>query len=503
MRHFLSLTLIITLLCLPGIAGAADAPSLVRIYDTGTAMMNTLMNDGIEIAKSGKNFVEVVVSQEELNLLRKRGQRFETLIPDLDRYVRDRMAMQTEDAKYSNYESVTTDLKSWAKSHKNICSLSSLGKSIEGREIWALKISDNPTKTENEPAVLLDGAHHAREWTTIEVPLAIIQTLLEGYGKDERLTRLVNEREIWIVPLVNPDGHTWSQTNYKYWRKNRRPLSEPDAPRKYFGVDLNRNYDYHWGESGVGSGHYSDTWPGAKGFSEPETRALRDLAERVNFLTQISYHSYSELILYPFGYATGAPNPDLAIFKALGEKMAKHNHYTVQSCTDLYPASGISCDWHYGEKGTISYVYEMGEQFIPPPTEIPTQIALNVPASLELVEYGPTAALARTGSDEKLLNELDLTDSLSVLQYQSELLAATKDETRDQLASAHTRQKARLAEKLYLQLQNGDLDSLTAVKGISAAQDVLTFVHQRLIFEAGRGNARAHSLLTELGDKLD
>jgi murein tripeptide amidase MpaA len=124
---------------------------------------------------------------------------------------------------------------------------------LRGRDIWALKVSDNPDKNEAEPAALLMGAHHAREWPSIEVPMATAKKLLEEYETSAEIKELVDNREIWIVPMVNPDGVVYSMEKSRYWRKNRRNNGGT------FGVDLNRNYGYQWGSVGASSSGSSDT----------------------------------------------------------------------------------------------------------------------------------------------------------------------------------------------------------------------------------------------------
>jgi len=169
--------------------------------------------------KTGKDFVEIVVTEQERDAFQKAGRKVATIIPNLDTYIAGIIKSQTPDAAYFTYETMTATLQEWSKKYQSIARLVSIGKSCEGREIWAMKVSDNPDLDEKEPACLITGAHHAREWISIEVPMEALKQYLEGYGKDERLTRLVNEREVWFVPMVNPDGVTFSQTESKYWRK--------------------------------------------------------------------------------------------------------------------------------------------------------------------------------------------------------------------------------------------------------------------------------------------
>ena len=179
------------------------------------------------------------------------------------------------DSKYHNYAEMLATLNKAVADYPAIVQKFSIGKSYQGRELWAAKISDNVATDEDEPEVLFDSLHHAREHLSVEQSLAILRWLTTGYGTDARVTRLVDRREIFIVFMVNPDGGEYDLTGrpYRAWRKNR----QPNAGTTAIGTDLNRNYDYHWGCCGGSSGSKSAlTYRGPKAFSAPETRAMRD-----------------------------------------------------------------------------------------------------------------------------------------------------------------------------------------------------------------------------------
>ena len=153
--------------------------------------------------------------------------------------------------------------------HPEIVDVFSIGKSYQNRNIWAAKVSDNVADDENEPEVLFDGLHHAREHLTVEQTLAILRWLSNDYGSNDEITELVDTREIWIIFNVNPDGGEYDLTGspYRAWRKNRQPNSGTTA----VGTDLNRNYGYRWGCCGGSSGSKSsDTYRGSKPWSAPE-----------------------------------------------------------------------------------------------------------------------------------------------------------------------------------------------------------------------------------------
>jgi len=183
----------------------------------------------------------------------------------------------------------------------------SIGKSYQGRDIWAVKISDNVTTDEAEPEVMFDGTHHADEHMATEMTLHILHWLVDGYGTVPRITNIVNSREIWIVFTVNPDGAEYdiSGGKFHYWRKNRQPTPRTTS----IGTDLNRNYSYHWGGGGrTSSNPAAITYRGTGAFSTPEARAMRDfLASRVvngrqQIRAAITFHESGRLVMWPYGY---------------------------------------------------------------------------------------------------------------------------------------------------------------------------------------------------------
>jgi hypothetical protein len=277
-------------------------------------------------------------------------------------------------------------MDSVATANPTICKVESIGLSIEGRDIWGMKISDNVTVTEAEPRVLYLGCHHAREVITVEIPLYLMYWFVNNYGSDSLATFLVDNREIWIVPLMNPDGREYVEHTGD-WRKNRRNNGDGT-----YGVDLNRNYGYMWGYDDLGSSPYTgnETYRGTGPFSEPETQAVRDFMLTYQFSTCISYHSHGRLILYPWGYAA-VLCPDDDVFAALSDSMADYNGYSPGSGISLYPTNGDSDDWMYGEQllkdEVFSMTYEVGTEFYPPEGDILTLCEQNREPSILAAEY--------------------------------------------------------------------------------------------------------------------
>ena len=289
-------------------------------------------------------------------------------------------------------------LQALAVAYPTLARLDTIGVSIEGRPIEALEISDNVGVLEGEPEALVVGCHHARELMSVEIPLYIADRLLAGYGADPVLTAIVDGRVIWVVPIVNPDGHVYVEQHSGgqsdgWWRKNRRLNSDGS-----FGVDLNRNYGYRWGFDNIGSSPTttSEIYRGTGPFSEPETAALRALMAARSFKVALSFHSYGELVLYPWGYAT-LDTPDNDAFQALGDSMGVQNGYLVGNPKSgaIYLTNGGMDDWAYGETGEkpslFGFTFEVNRAdqggFAPSDNLIVPTCELNWGPALTLLRY--------------------------------------------------------------------------------------------------------------------
>jgi len=297
---------------------------------------------------------------------------------------------------YHSYKELEDDLESLESAHPSIVGLHTLGTSLENRNILAVKISDNVVRDEEEPGILFLGCHHAREWISVEVPLLLARRLAEGYEGDPAIRELVDRSEIWIVPLLNPDGLEYSINVYRYWRKNRRANADGT-----FGVDLNRNYGYMWGRDNQGSSAWPDAedYRGVSAFSEPETRAVRDLFLGGNFLAAVSYHSYSQSILYPWGF-TDIPTGKDELLRGLGLEMAGlietvngRSYACGPAASSLYVTNGDLADWTFGVSGIPSYTIELPPVdiqhggFFNAEDEIESVFRENLPAMLRLIEF--------------------------------------------------------------------------------------------------------------------
>lgn len=266
------------------------------------------------------------------------------------------------DARFHNYAEMTEALGAMAAANRDIATVVSIGKTIEGRDIWALHINTTPASIRhhrsNKPGIVYMGAHHAREHLSVEIPLMFGAYLLQ-YRNHQAVARLLATRDIWIIPMVNPDGAEYDIATGKYrmWRKNRRQNDNGT-----FGVDLNRNYGYGWGTGGSSSNPSSDVYMGKAPFSEPETQAIKNFIEQLpNIRVLLSFHTFSELILYPWGgkYDPVPDAKDRATFEAMASTMAGWNKYKPQQASDLYIASGDTVDWAYATRRIFGFTFEL------------------------------------------------------------------------------------------------------------------------------------------------
>jgi hypothetical protein len=358
---------------------------LVKIYIESKDDIHNLDDMSLDFATLKiENYAQVVVTQSELTEINRRG--FVTEIigsPNRDNLV---------DSEYHTYEQMLALMDSLANAYPNITHLDTIGESQQfGYLIQAIKISDNPDMEEDEPAILIDGLHHAREPVGTESCLAIMDHLLSNYGIDTQVTNWVDSSEIWIIPMLNPEGWKYivdDSLSSPWWRKNQRDNNEngvfdPDSD----GVDINRNYDYNWiigGSGDPGSWVYRGPAP----FSEKEVKAKRDLTLAQKFVVSISYHSYGEVVFY--SWSELPPAPDKQLMGEIADSIAlRIPKFSGNGWYDAVPSdclNGFSRCWMYVVAGTLEFTIETAPEFIPP-GEDGLQIAQdNVAGALYLLD---------------------------------------------------------------------------------------------------------------------
>jgi murein tripeptide amidase MpaA len=320
------------------------------------------------------------------------------------------------DARYHDYSEMVRAIDRAVADHGAIVRKMSIGRSYRGRTIWMVKISDNVRRDENEPEVLFDGLHHAREHLSAEMALSILELLTDRYRRGSRVKRLVDSREIFIVPMVNPDGLAYDLRGdpYRHWRKNR----QPNGTGRPVGTDLNRNYGYRWGCCGGSSGNPgSDTYRGRRAWSAPEVRAVRDFVEsrvvdgRQRIRTAITFHSAGEQILWPYGYTrrdvpSDMTRADKRVFRTLALEMAATNGYRPMQSSSLYVTDGDEIDWLYGRHRIFAYTFEMfpgsggANRHYPPDEVIGRETSRNHAAVLLLIAMAdcPYRAIGRAST---------------------------------------------------------------------------------------------------------
>ncbi len=227
---------------------------------------------------------------------------------------------------------------------------------MEGREIWALRFNTNAkTGQSKKPGAAFLGAHHAREHLTVELTLAFAQWLADNSARPD-VQKLLAQRDVFIIPMVNPDGSEFdvAKGQYAWWRKNMAKLSGSNR-----GVDLNRNYGWNWG--GDSNDPTDETYQGPSAFSEPETQAVKAFFDRfTNIKIMVSYHTYGQLVLYPWGDVSDkiADQKDYQAHVNIAQKMAAITGYRAMQSSALYPATGDTCDWTYAAHKVLSFTIE-------------------------------------------------------------------------------------------------------------------------------------------------
>ncbi len=349
-----------------------------------------LLQLGITIDHSDANEEGIVaeISDAELQILKQNKVKHKLLIYDVATFyeLRNKADLQSKTAAaavcnasgivkptnfhlgsmggYFTFVEMQQILDSMALLYPNIISVKQAlsPQSIEGRNIWQVKISDNPNVDENEPEVLYSSLHHAREAASLSQLIFYMWYLLENYATNSDIKGIVDNSEMYFVPCVNPDGYVYNQTTNPngggMWRKNRKVNGGGT-----FGVDLNRNYGYNWGYDNVGSSptSSSDTYRGTAAFSEPETQAMRNFCNTRQFVTALNAHTYSNLLIYPWGYLPSIYTPDSATFVNWSVLLTEDSRflYGTGDQTVAYVTNGDSDDWMYGEQTSKPKILSM------------------------------------------------------------------------------------------------------------------------------------------------
>ena len=342
---------------------------------------NQLLELGIPLdhyQKNKDNSLDIILSTSEIGILMNNGIEFEIMQDDITNYYlsRSRPSINRDfslGSMLGNYtlQEAINQMDTLSILYPNFVSeKDSIGTSFEGRTIWAFKLSDNPAIDENEPEVLYTGLTHAREPLSMMNLFYFANWLCENYNNDLIANYLLDNREMWFIPIVNPDGYFYNETiapdGGGMHRKNRRsnPQNSNCNTGTQQGVDLNRNYGYNWGANNSGSSGNpcSAVYRGSSAFSEPETEAVSNFILSREFNNALHYHSYSNLLIHSWGDGSYPDEPYLTTLREIGNEMTHYNGYLVGTGIETvgYTVNGDAVDWSYGNAGLLSYTPEIG-----------------------------------------------------------------------------------------------------------------------------------------------
>lgn len=367
-----------------------------------------LYTKGYEIAASKvDDFVDIIIPENELSKSDFIGFK----IIDRESKINSRAFFKSDDRqtelKYQTYSEYVENLNILAEQYSDIIKVYNIGMS-QGKkqgledydhDIWLIKVSDNVNTEEAEPGFLFVGEHHARETQSFAVTYNFLIHLLTNYQTDEKIKSYVDNNQIYFIPLLNPDGYMITKTINGMWRKNANlngtALSQYSFNTgSYSGVDLNRNYEYMWGEGNSSSAKNNDTYMGAASFSESETYTLDSVVSSLNIQGAITFHSYAEAILIPYCYSNSAKPKDYSEIQSLASLMAEDlqkesgGPYDVGTPEDVlgYGVGGVMTDQMYSQYGIFTYCVELWTEFYTKVEDLPPLATKCIGASEKIIE---------------------------------------------------------------------------------------------------------------------
>ncbi len=392
--------------------GLAETKSLVRISVTTREELSRLPR-ALDVAGGSQGrWIDAVATPEKLREIRATGLPTAIIHQDLEAY------LNSVKGYYHTFPQLISDLEFIATVFSSISRLDTLGTTYEGRPLVIMKISDNVAIDEgNEPELFFMGLHHAREWPSLEIAYHIAETLIFNYGLDPHITEVVDSREIWVMPCVNPDGYAYCHDQGNDWRKNRRFFPEYNS----YGVDLNRNYNGSvngdpegaWGTTrtyGTTHNPWESVYCGPFPFSEVETRVVRDFFQVHDFVFSVSYHTYYQVVIWPWAYSGSKASPDSALIGDIGAQMASRiarqsgigNYDAAQAPAIGYTTTGDTDDWAYGYchyvagSNCLPYTVEACDEFQPPEPSLDQIVQENFEGALYLCDIADSVAAQLT-----------------------------------------------------------------------------------------------------------
>jgi len=383
MVHRQSVAVVLLLLVL--FAGSALAgPMVVRVAARDYQQLYshiTFKGTSIDIAgaRPGQSY-DLVLDRADFDKVRACGLPVTIICDDLD----TRRGEAAQDGSYHSYDELLTMMRGWASTYPNICQLESLGPTYQGNWLYGVKIAS--AAAQGKPECLELGIVHAREWGGVEAVRHLADTLVRFYATNTDFQDFIDNHQLHVIMVTNVDGFKYDYPSQRYWRKDRQPFSSDigcDPNRDFNGACIGSRFD-DWGSlaSGTRSSHdpSDETFMGGKGAWAYEIKAVSDWFKEHTFVTCISVHTYSELVLWPFG--TGTLTPDNTYYAALGGRIASRmgsltgGTYTPEQSNYLYPTNCGSDDWFYGWAHTVggfpcmSFTTELGTDFYQPTRDL-------------------------------------------------------------------------------------------------------------------------------------
>ena len=361
-HRFVHVFLLTLFLVLP--TTSALATSLLDVYLPDRIAAQDLRASNLDIVEWTSRIATIVAWPGDEERLAELGLTWDTRIENLEEFYRSRLDTELDDmGGYATLDEINAWIFATAASYPDlVAGPDTIGFTHEDRPILVLKLSANAAVDEDEPEIFLNSAIHAREVITPLVLMNFADLLLEGYGTDQRATEILNSREIWFQLNVNPDGYAYNEEQDPegggMWRKNKFRFNN-----QLFGVDVNRNFPYMWGFDDIGSSPEMNdaTYRGPEGGSEPETQAMMNFINERNFSAVLNYHSYSNLILLPWGYTYERPD-NYDVYFAFGSYLNETLGWEVGGPEVIYPTNGGAEDWQEGgaDYHMWTFTFEVG-----------------------------------------------------------------------------------------------------------------------------------------------
>jgi hypothetical protein len=398
-------------------AGESSGLKMVFIETDSAAMVKKLAKMGMDIAAvreieapagAGRLYrVEAVIAAKDEMILERMGLSWRTPPTSEPMVMAQRLATAEAESVYHSFDEaglgIRDRLYAIAEEFPRLTELETIGFSHQGRPLLAMRLTKEPRnwnrwgwkRLRKRPQVLFVATHHAREWVATQMAMRLIKYLTQNYGSDARVTEILDTTQVWILPVGNPDGYQYTFDHERLWRKNLRDNDDDGEITVADGVDINRNFDSHWGLDDEGSSPIlaDYTYRGPAPNSEPETKALVDFMAAHDFKFAISYHTYSDLILYPWGWQVQTPCFDDPIFEAQAgtdENPAIRDSlldigYDPGVGADLYTTNGDYTDWAYSKARVPSHTVELTYGYSDPEDEN-TYYGFEFPDDEEMVQ---------------------------------------------------------------------------------------------------------------------